>query len=216
MENFTVKDLNNWDRFELYKLYTQVWTTVCFSVTYRLDVTKLVKECKNKGIKFTAAFIYAISVQLNQREEFRYGVKDGTLGVWDKIDAVFPVLNKNGQTTFHTLAAEDDFALFYKAYCKESGGIYTQTNAAAGVLPENRFIISVIPFMDFESLSFDYRNATNYYSPLLALGKFKGSKKITAPLSVTVNHAVMDGWHMQNFVDGLKEFINKPEEWCRQ
>ena len=33
------------------------------------------------------------------------------------------------------------------------------------------------------------------------------------PLSVTVHHAVTDGWHLKQFLDRLQDSMDHPETW---
>ena len=55
MDRFTPIDRENWDREEMYRLYTEQWGNTWFSCTVRLDVTQTVRYQKEKGQKFIPA-----------------------------------------------------------------------------------------------------------------------------------------------------------------
>lgn len=76
--------------------------------------------------------------------------------------------------------------------------------------PSNHYIISCIPWFSFNSLSMQLQNAKNYYAPIFEAGGI-----IMMPLSITVNHAVIDGYHIKVFLKELQWSMNHPEEWIK-
>ena len=60
MDRFELIDMDTWPRAELYRLYTEVWSTVTYSVTKKLSAAKLVPYLREKGVKFAPA-IFRVS-----------------------------------------------------------------------------------------------------------------------------------------------------------
>ena len=78
----------------------------------------------------------------------------------------------------------------------------------------NNYIIAAIPWFTFNSLSMHLQNAKNYYAPIFESGGFiEKDGATTMPLSITVNHAAIDGYHIKLFLEDLKSTLDHPEEW---
>jgi chloramphenicol O-acetyltransferase type A len=85
-----------------------------------------------------------------------------------------------------------------------------------GTPPSNNYIISCVPWFSFNSVSMQLQNAENYYAPIFEAGKFtEMNGTITMPLSITVNHAAIDGYHIKLFLEDLQWLMDHPEEWIK-
>ena len=60
-----------------------------------------------------------------------------------------------------------------------------------------------------------YAPMNNFY-PIIQAGKFfkKDDRKIM-PLSITVHHAVADGYHVGLFLEKFQEYMDFPEKWMK-
>ena len=95
MDNYTYIDMETWPRADLYRLYTEGWGTVTYSLTKKLSVAKFLPYLKERGIKFSPAIIWLVSHQINRIENFRLAVRDGKLIRWDVIHPMFPTDRKS-------------------------------------------------------------------------------------------------------------------------
>ena len=120
MDRFEKIDMQLWPRAEIYRLYTEQWTTVTYSITKKLSAAKLVPYLKERGIKLAPALIWLVSREVNRIENFRLAIQDGALGRWDVIHPLFPTLNEQENMTFHSLVgqrcAQELFYGFYPAH----------------------------------------------------------------------------------------------------
>lgn len=215
MDQFSVIDMETWARTKEYRLFTEQWTTICYTVTMKPDVTETVKYLKEKGLKFVPAVLWLITRELCKQENFLLAVRDGKLGKWNKIHPMYPVINSTGNMTFHTTEFTDRFSEFYQAYVTEGEKNQDATDIFATRMPENGYVISVVPYMNFESVSFHLKNAKNYYPPVFDIGKYSDvCGRLLMPVSVTVNHAAADLNHVNLFFEGLQNALNDPEKWC--
>lgn len=86
--------------------------------------------------------------------------------------------------------------------------------SSKGAPPSNNYIIACIPWFTFNSLSMQLQNAKNYYAPLFEAGGFTETNDITTmPLSITVNHAAVDGYHIKVLLEELQWTMDHPREW---
>lgn len=213
MDHFETIDMENWPRAELYKLYTEQWGTVTYSLTKKLSVEKLVPYLKENGIKFVPAVMWLVSREINRIENFRLAVQDGKLGKWDVIHPMFPTLNAYENMTFHGLNYQEDFRAFYEAYLTEQQENRTKTTLWANHIPENFFMVSIFPWLHFDASSMQMKNAKYYYAPFIAIGQYNAQMEL--PVMLMGNHASSDAWHVAKFFAGMQEGLDDPSQWCK-
>ena len=213
MDHFDIIDMATWPRAEIYKLYTDEWSTVTYSLTKKLSVAKLVPYLKERGIKFVPALMWLVSREINRIENFRLAVHDGKLGIWDVIHPMFPTLNADENMTFHGLRFQDDFHAFYQAYLAEQQENRNKTNLWANAIPENFFMVSIFPWLHFDASSMQMKNAKYYYAPFLAIGQY--NEQMLLPCMFMGNHASADAWHVAKFFRALQEGMDDPSAWCK-
>lgn len=212
MDHFDIIDMESWPRAEIYKLYTEDWSTVTYSLTKKLSVAKLVPYLKEQGIKFVPALMWLVSREINRIENFRLAIHDGKLGIWDVIHPMFPTLNAYENMTFHGLQYTDDFHAFYEAYLAEQQENRNKTNLWANKIPENFFMVSIFPWLHFDASSMQMKNAKYYYAPFIAIGQY--NEQMLLPCMFMGNHASADAWHVAKFFARLQDAMDNPSQWC--
>ena len=147
-------DQSTWSRQDHYKYYTEK-LKVNYSMTARLDVTRLRAECDRFGVHFYAA----------------------------------------------------DFATFYKRIetdieaAKKVRGV----KAKAGQ-PVNFYCISCVPWLDYTGYATSIVSDHVALFPIITFGKYtEDNGKLTLPLTLTIAHAAMDGWHTSEFFREMQE-----------
>lgn len=217
MNTFTPIDLERWPRAAQYRLFTRQWTTISYTVTQRLDAAPTVAWCKARHRKFVPALLWAVTRCLNEQENFRLAVRDGVLGSWDGIHPIYPVLTQAGNLLFCSTAYTPDCAAFCRAYAAQQETLDLSENKAfAGEMPDNGYIISVVPYMEFSSVAFHLKNAKNYYAPVLDIGRYTPEgDRLMMPVSLTINHAAADLHHVHKMLAALQGLLDHPETWCR-
>ena len=213
MDHFEPIDMETWPRAEIYKQYTELWTTVTYTFTKRLDVSKLVPYLKQRGIKLIPALVWLSSRAVNSVENFRLGIQNRELVRWDMVHPLVPAVNSTGNMSFHSLRHDDSFPAFYEAYLAEQQEFGDKTNLwANGPAPDNYFFVSVLPWLEYDSLSMQLKNAKGYYAPYVAMGKY--NKQMELPCTIMVNHATIDGLFVHQFYEYMQQAMNDPAGWC--
>lgn len=212
MDQFTPIDMDTWPRAELYRLYTEVWSTVTYSLTKKLSAAVLVPYLKERGIQFVPAIMWLVSREINRIENFRLAIREKKLGVWDVVHPMFPNLNAYRNMTFHSLRFQENFRDFYVAYLEEQQENRDKTSLWANEIPENSFMVSVLPWLHFDASSMQIKNAKGYYSPFIAIGQYNEAMEL--PVMLMGNHASTDAWHAACFFHGMQEGMDTPSQWC--
>ncbi len=210
--NYAPLNLSQWPRrnqFEFFKKYDNPFFNICSA----LDVTELYRLCQENSIAFSTALLFAAIDTANKVKEFRYRLKDGGVVVYDSIYAGSTILND-----------DDTFNFCYFDY----NGNFTDfnNNASDQILKSKHGLVdfdgrnddldiihfSTIPWISFTSFSNPRNYKTNDSVPKIVFGKYyerEGRKYL--PISVEVHHALMDGWHLGQYLEKLQNLLNYPD-----
>lgn len=203
---FIPVDLDTWARKEHFEHYFhQVPCT--YSMTTKLDIMPLI-EAKER---LYPAMLYRIAKAVNQYQEFRMDLgPDGTLGFYTEMHPCYTIFHQDSET-FSNLWTEytDDYEAFCRAYQQdlEQFGSCKDMMAKPDV-PVNTFPVSMVPWESFEGFNLNLQNGYRYLPPIFTMGKYQRDERgVWLPLSIQVNHAVCDGFHVCRFIAALREMI---------
>jgi len=74
---------------------------------------------------------------------------------------------------------------------------------------------SIIPWISFTSFSHPRNYGTNDSIPKIVFGKYYQEKDhFKIPISIEVHHALMDGYHLGQYLYHLQAFLDKPDFIC--
>lgn len=217
--DFHIIDMETWPRAQTYNYFTKTVSTLIYSINVTIDVTILRNTLKSKGLKFFPTYLYLVTRAIGRHPEFLMAIQNDTLGYWECRTPYYPILHEDDKTiTFLWTEYDEDFGAFYKSYISDieeygtGHGILSSKEAP----PPNNYIISCIPWFTFNGMSMHLQNAKNYYAPIFEAGGFTETNGVTTmPLSITVNHAAVDGYNIKVFLEELQRTMNYPQEWIK-
>ncbi len=214
---FHVIDFDNWDRKHYFNHFTKMLPTG-YSINVTVDITNTYNIMKKQNKKFFPAYLYLTSRQIVNQQEFRIANLNGQLGYYEVLHPSYACFHEDDKTMSSMWTEyHPEFAVFYNNYMKDQknyGNIHGIL-AKPSVPPQNSCMISVLPWVQFSSyvpIPFGYGNG--YFFPVMEAGKFfvKDNKRYM-PFSITVHHAVADGYHVGLFLEKFQEDLNYPEKW---
>lgn len=203
---FKPVSMENWARKEHFEHYfSDVPCT--YSMTTKLDITPLIE----KKVKLYPTMLYLLAKTVNQYREFRMDFdQNGTLGYYTVMHPCYTVFHKDSET-FSNIWTEftQDYALFCQAYQQDLEKFGTiKSMMAKPDVPANTFPVSMIPWESFEGFHLHLKHGYQYLPPIFTMGKYTWDKQQAwMPLSIQVNHAVCDGFHVCRFLSSLKEML---------
>lgn len=199
--------LDGWARREHFEHYrSQVPCT--YSMTTKLDITALV-EAK---VRLYPAMLYLITRAVNRFPQFRMDFdSEGKLGVYGEMHPCYTIFHRDSET-FSNLWTEytEDYSVFCRAYERdlEQFGNNKSMMAKPGV-PANTFPVSMIPWESFDGFNLNLEKGYGYLLPIFTMGRYtENNGRYLLPLSIQVNHAVCDGFHVCRFISALREMID--------
>jgi chloramphenicol O-acetyltransferase type A len=207
-EMFSKLDIEKWDRkstFEFFREYEDPF----FNITANLDVSRLYGFCKEKDLAFSLTALYYSLVAANEIREFRIRLVKDKLVEFDRIHATQTILNDDETFSFAYFEMKDEVFEFNRA---GKAAVEKYKRLKSFDVESNRadlIYYSVIPWISFTSFKHASRHDNRQTVPRMVFGKlFDDDARKLMPLSVEVNHSIIDGFHVGKFFNRFQEIIN--------
>lgn len=201
-------DINTWvrkDHFNFFGAFEEPF----FGVTVELDCTATYQQAKENAVSFFLLYLHKSLVAVNAVEPFSYRIIDGEVWKYDTVNAAATINRPNGTFGFGYLDFYHDFEDFKQAALVEIEKVQATTGLIPSASGENVIHYSALPWLNFSSLSHARKFSLKDSCPKISFGKVRdeGGRKIM-PVSIHVNHALMDGYHVAQFVDAYQALLN--------
>ncbi len=199
-------DLTTWSRKEIFTYYQAHPET--FTLTASIDITHLLEVIKSSHLKFNPVMIYLISMVVNQHDEFKLTIDDH-LGLcqWERLDPLYSEMHPQTKNIMHlSTPYQNSFDSFYQQCLVDKEKSMQSTSLfPLGEPPQNCFQVSCVPWTVFTSFYIAKGNNTDFF-PVITYGKYSESYgKMLLPISITLHHAVADGYHASRFISEIED-----------
>ena len=210
--NFTEIDIMKWPRGQMFYYFSKMAPT-SYSLTVEVDVTDLLKKIRARNKKFFPTYLWLVTKCINKQVEFKVAYEKEKLGYYDVLTPLYAAFHDDDQT-FSLMWTEydDDYEVFYQRYIENQSrygknhGVLAQQHMTP---PPNAYTVSTIPWISFKHFAVHTHDNKPYFFPSVEAGKIfenvNGRKML--PLSMTCHHATTDGYHVEKFLEELKEEI---------
>ena len=199
-------DLAAWPRREAYEFFSPI-SNPFYSVTFRLDVTKLHAYTKTRGLSFYHSLIWLSTRALERVEAFSYAIADGELVQLESRRPSFTHL-KPGSEQFQivTLPCEgslEDFCAAAKEKAEKQDFFIDLKGEGIDMI-----FFSCLPWLDVTALTNERNLDVEDAVPRLAWGKYvEEDGRLTLGYSIEVNHRLIDGVHIGQFARALEQLM---------
>lgn len=204
--------MDTWPRRTHWNYYRNI-VKAAISMTVKMDVTPLLDYCHEKQLSFSPVLLHTIAKTVNSLDNMKiFADEDGNPAVWDVVHPNFTIFHEDDET-FSDLWIEyipelDAFVQNYKKVMGEYGdkhGIKVRDGQ-----PANFFPVSGMPWAHYESFnSYTMGNGLPMLFPVLNYGKYEEVEgRLCMPVSITISHAAMDGYHVSKFFETLQKNID--------
>lgn len=202
-------DVETWSRKDHFNFFNQ-FDEPFFGVTVDIDCTIAYHKCKKEGIGFFLYYLYQSLTAANAIENFRLRIEDHQIYLYDQVNASAVINRADNSFGFSYIDYFKDFKTFEAAAKIEIENVRNATGLNLKSNEANVIHISAMPFLKFTSLSHARSFSVKDSCPKFSFGKMtevNGLKSI--PLSIHVNHALADGYHVGLFVDNFQQRMNE-------
>ena len=209
--NYRIIDQESYYRKGVFRHFSEDCKCSC-SMTARLDVTELAEYSKRNGTKFYLDFLYLLCRVLNSRDDYKMGYlwQTDELICYDVIHPTQYVFHEDTETCTPVYSHYcEDYARFCKnALADLEQAKKTRAYALDAENHPNWFDASFIPWLSYDSLHVELPDGFLYFAPIVNWGRYREENgRLMMPLTVRMNHAVVDGFLIANVFRLLEKEI---------
>ena len=202
-------DLENWPRKDHFNFFNQ-FEEPFFGVTVDIDSTIAYHKCKKEGKGFFLYYLHQALVTANSIENFRLRIEDDQVYIYDDVHASAVINRPDGTFGFSYINYLPEFEDFQLDAKKEIEKVQNTKGLIPAGSGANVIHISAMPWLKFTSLSHARSFTFKDSCPKFSFGKMTDENgKKSMPISIHVNHALMDGYHVSLFVDEFQKRMNQ-------
>ncbi len=208
---FKIIQKEKWKRKEHFDFFSKDSGSSLYDITTFLDVTAFVKYVKQNKLSFYYSLIWVATEVMNNIVDFRYKIRGNDIVLFDRLIPAFTDL-KSGSELFHIIAVDfcGDMAKFTeeaKRISEESKDYFPESMED---YEEDELIqFSCLPWFSFTSLNLEKSNDRDDSVPKITWGKYEQfGESMRLPFSIQVNHRLIDGVHLGNFINLLQNYID--------
>ena len=201
-------NIENWNRKEHFHFFSQ-FDDPYFAVTIDFDVTHVLNYSKKHHISFFALYLHACMKAINSVENFKYRIRDDKVIIHDIIHASPTILRADNTFGFSFIHFNEDFNQFYKNFEAEKNRILTSTELFPKHVTDACIYCSAMTWFNFSGHKEPLFGVKKESVPKLAFGKYiEKDSKLMMPVSIAVSHALVDGYHVGQFVDAYQNALD--------
>lgn len=173
-----------------------------------LDVTRLVRIGRRKGLKFNMLMDWCIGKAAAGIKEFYLLPVGDRLVQYDALAVNTIVKNRTGEVSSCDIRFNEDLEAFNQEYLKRTAEV--ANTCADRDLSEECMVIGTSAIIDTEIDGAVGMNSGIFNNPFIIWGRYrKRWFRYDLPISFQFHHTQMDGAHAGRFLQRLQEEINK-------
>lgn len=202
-------DYENWPRREIFEFFSAI-SQPFYSVTFRVDVTRLYDYVKPRGLSFYYALIWLCTRAMNSVGAFRVAIEGGEPVLLDKRAPSFTDM-KPGAESFHIVTMPAEMGAL-EEFCRAAAEKSRSQQSFIDPAAESGELIyfSCLPWVDITALTNERDFDKDDSTPRVAWGRYtEENGRKTLGLSLEVNHRLIDGLHIGRFAQELERLISE-------
>lgn len=208
MKKFDIHSWNRKEQFEFFKDYEDPF----FNISLNLDIIRLHSFCKKNNLSVILSLYYFAMKGAESCTEFRLRFFKGEIYDVGTMKMGSTVLNSDKSFTFCYFPMTDSV----ESYSQVGKDLIENhhRNITDFKSDEDELAVihgSVLPWISFTSVNHARKgDEKDKGIPKFVFGKyFNENNKILIPFSIEVHHALMDGYHVGQFVENLQKTLNE-------
>ena len=194
------------------------------SITIKVDITDWLVWQKSSGHPFFLCFQYAVTQAANQVAAFRQRIKDGGIVEYDFCNPSYTVGLPDGTYRYCLVHADQPLESYLEeGKRKQEEALKTETLKEEGDVLGHLFT-TCVPWFSFTGLDMPWPG-TSFSNPNIGWGRYEREIRlvreygeivdkeiVTIPVVIMVNHALVDGKHIADFIENLNKELAKMAE----
>ena len=200
-------DLKNWSRRQHYYHFIALKDPY-FALTIPLDVTVAYKKSKDDNISFFAVYLHACMMAINQTENFKYRIINGEIFELDVIHASATILRQDHTFGFSYINFSENFEEFNLNIIREKKRVHESSELYPPKYGLDCIHCSALPWFSFSSQKEPFSGLQDSIPKIAFSKSYQHGDRLLMNVSISVNHALVDGYHVSLFSQKFQDFLN--------
>jgi len=201
-------DINTWNRKQHFEHFSRLEDPT-FAVTIPFDVTKAYNFSKEKDVSFFGKYLHDCMRAINSVNNFKYRIIDNKVFELDVIHASPTIMREDKTFGFSFIDYDEDLGGFLNNLEAEKLRINNSTDLFPEKEGVNCIFCSALPWFQFTGHKEPFSNH-GISVPKLSFSKaIWQNDRLIMHVSINVNHALVDGYHVSLFAEKFQEFLNE-------
>lgn len=201
-------EIGNWNRKQHFHHFSAL-SNPYFAVTVPIDVTKAYQKSKSQNVGFFVKYLHDCMKAINNVENMRYRIIDGHVFDVEIVHASATILREDNTFGFSWIVYDEKFSLFNQNFQKEKQRIQDNHELYAPNNGENCIHCSAMPWINFTSQKEPFSGKVASVPELSFSKVILENNKRTMNVAISVNHAVVDGYHVGLFLDLFQKYLDE-------
>jgi chloramphenicol O-acetyltransferase type A len=200
-------DLKNWSRRQHYYHFIALKDPY-FALTVPLDVNVAYKKSKDHNISFFAVYLHACMMAINQTENFKYRIINDEIFELDVIHASATILRQDHTFGFSYINFSENFEEFNLNIIREKQRVHESSELYPPKYGLDCIHCSALPWFSFSSQKEPFSGLQDYIPKIAFSKSYQHGDRLLMNVSISVNHALVDGYHVSLFSQKFQDFLN--------
>jgi len=207
-------DIEKWKRKEHFAFFYKM-DYPQYNICADIDITKFLSFVRKEKLSFYFSMIYAATRIVNECENFKYRIHDGEVVLHETIHPSFTQMDDDpDEELFKMLTTDFNYNIFSfvkdaQEECEKQKGYF---NPDKLIGRDDLIYITCIPWISFTHISHTISLKRDNAVPRISWGKYyMREDRILLPFSVQVHHALVDGYHVGQYITKLQTFLDNIE-----
>lgn len=173
-------------------------------VTAEVDITAFLTACKEEKLPFFLSFLYCAGRAANAVPQLRQRIVDGRPVEFERCDTSHTVMREDGTYSYCRLDCTGSFEDFLPAAQALQEKAKAQGDLDDGEDALSLLFISTLPWISYTAIRQPVPSPADS-NPRITWGRYaEAGGRTTMPVTLLVNHALVDGAHMAAFFSALE------------
>jgi len=200
---YRVIDMESYPRKEHFAYFRSL-PNPYVGVTVDVDVTELVRFCKEQGISFYLTFMHAVALAADGVPELRQRIHNGGIIEYAHCGTSHTESTGTGLYCYCTLHHEMPFKTYIRYAARTRQACRENASIGEGDDADSLYFITSLPWFKFTSM-IQPTAGGDESNPRISWGKYEADyrNRLMMPVALLCHHALADGLHMAAFYDNL-------------
>ena len=200
---YTIIEVENWKRRDAFRFFKD-FDDPFFNVTAPVDVTGLLEQCRQENSSFFLQSLHLATMVANQLDAFRFRLLNDAVVCYDLVHCGSAVLLPDHTFRYCYFDYTPDRLAFEAAGAQAIQKVMAGTPLDPRNDALNMLHFSVLPWIPFTAFKHARRFSKTDSIPKIMFGKYyREADRWLMPVSVEVNHALMDGYEVGLYFEAL-------------